>query len=231
MKNKIYKLVVVIIPLALLEGCLPPPGMSELKALCEKDAGEWYAYDEPVYVAGYFYDNPSDSTPESEYTRISSGGFDYLEIQKIEKDITSELGNRSGYFRLYKAAKGDSNCNSRFQRQIERQTSDKRPFGREYCVAVKKIDQPESRYSMVINSHDRYLDDKKNALINRWERTIFDKKEGKKIASLIFYRLYPSLNHPLAYGTSIHCDQERYFDSYRSIHKVLVANKYNPLGK
>ena len=223
MKNKIYKLVVVIIPLALLQGCLPPPGMSELKALCEKDAGEWYAYDEPVYVAGYFYDNPSDSTPESEYTRISSGGFDYLEIQKREKDITSELGNRSGYFRLYKAAKGDSNCNSRFQRQIERQTSDKRPFGREYCVAVKKIDQPESRYWKVIDAERRYLDDERNASIYRWEEKVLDRRENRKIASLIFYKLSPSLNHPIAYGTSIYCDG-KYFINRE--YGVLKPTKY-----
>lgn len=224
------KIILATITPFLLQGCFTP-GINELEALCEKDAGEWYAYDEPVYVDGYFYDNPSDPTPESNYTDISSSGYEFIEIHKREVDVTSELGHRSGYFRLYKAPKDDPNCNPRFQRRIERKNSDKRPFGRHYCVAVKKIDKPESRYWMVINEKKWYLDDKRNVSIYRMESQIIDNQESKKIASFIFYKLNPSHNHPIAYGTSIHCDQEKYFDTDQSIHKVLMANKYKPSGK
>ncbi|WBA82172.1 hypothetical protein [Endozoicomonas sp. GU-1] len=221
MENKIYKIAVVIIPLVLIQGCFTP-GLSELEALCEKDAGEWYAYDEPVYVDGYFYDNPSDPTPESNYTEISSSGFEYVEVYKPKEHKHSDLEG-TGYFRLYKAPKDDPSCSRAFQWQIELQTSDKRPFGREYCVAVKKIDQPESRYWKVIDAERRYLDHERNASIYRWEEKVLDRRENRKIASLIFYKLSPSLNHPIAYGTSIYCDG-KYFINRE--YGVLKPTKY-----
>ena len=73
-----------------------------------------------------------------------------------------------------------------------------------------------------------YLDDEKNASIYRFEENIYDKDYDKKIASLIFYNLYPSMNHPLAYGTSIPCDQEKYFTKERSVNEVIMPKKYQP---
>ena len=75
--------------------------------------------------------------PEHYFWEISSGGYDYVEVYKEKLGKTNTF-KEVGYYKLYKAPKGDPNCGHDFQWKIDRKTSALRPFGINHCVAFKK---------------------------------------------------------------------------------------------
>lgn len=199
----------------LLVGC-SAPGMKELKALCEKDAGKWM--EDYVYVDGYFY-NYKGSSGENEYIRVAEDGFEYMEIYKESYGVADAIKD-SGYFKLFRAEKDHPQCNEKFQRNLERKKSD---FISEYCVAVKKIDYPESRYWYMVEDREWQLNNKEKSQIVRIESRVVDKLFDRTVGELIFYSLYPTPNHPLWYGSSIKCDKDRYFPENFNIHSVIKS--------
>ena len=188
---------------ALMAGC-STPGMKELKAYCEKDAGVWI--DERVYTNGYFY-NFQGSNRENVYLNIVFDGYEYIEIYKEDYGVSDVLLDR-GYFKLFRAEKGNPLCNQNYQRIIEKQNS---VFNEEYCVAVEKINYPESRYWQQLKRKSIEIDNKEGSSITRFESVVLDKKRNKKISRLVKYTLYPTPNDPLWYGTSIPCNQGKHF--------------------
>ncbi len=211
----------------LLAGC-SAPGMKELKAYCEKDAEDWAS--EKVYVDGYFLTSKeyvdgrfSNYNSDPDISEIILDGYEFLEVYKSNYKIYDDI-KETGYIKVYKAERGSEFCNSIYDKEIVQFSE---VFFKDYCIASKVVEYPESRYWISYKSEEYQLENRDKSRVHRNETEVIDTLSGKAIAKRITYGLAPWPESALSYGIKYRCKDIGFKRSWVGIPNVINSNKGN----
>ncbi len=113
-------------------------GLNELKRLCEKDAG--LKIYKTVEVDGYY-----DTTGNN--MAVAETDYQFIEFCDNNPSLT-DLIPGPGCWRVSKVKRESGKCYERLDKKLAKIVVAPYPeFLKEHCIAVKKIEKPEARYS------------------------------------------------------------------------------------
>lgn len=184
-----HHLIMAITMIFLATGCGkdPIPGMAELEQLCLKDAG---AIINGIEKVNGYYD--SYTKEYGGFDEIVYGQYDFIEYEHVENKPGTPVYNMPvGFYRDYKAAKGDQLCNPFYTRKIQEYNVEPYvSFARNHCVATKKINIFKSKYQY--SAKDRRWDNKEEGYkIFRSEEIIKNLETKEILGQEVGYLLIP----------------------------------------
>jgi len=172
------------------------PGMSELKRLCEKDAGDMIY--KVVYADGYYDVN-------GRWDSLIKSGYQYIEFHQTKVEFSSVVKDL-GYWRIYKSNKQDPLCDQQLEKEFDEYTNKYQlDFFKTQCLAARKLNKPESRYWLKNGIRTWFLDENHKVEMIEAYRSIDDVSSQYLLANSKYYRLLPYKKSSLDYALSFSC--------------------------
>lgn len=178
-RNILIVFLFLLSPMACVSG---PPGISELKALCEKDYG--ITVNEKVDAKGYL-DATTGMSPHY-VDDIIDVGFEFVEYC-YDKPTRNTVTQQPGCWQVYKAKQGSTQCDANLNKGINKWVGEPYVSWRQqYCFAVKKVEKPEAKIALYNEFIEKYKYDDDYEIL-RSTHWIKDVRSQKIIAQSIKY--------------------------------------------
>lgn len=165
------------------------PGINELRSLCEKDGG--IKIYKKIRAEG-FYD--STTICHHCWKDLILSSFSYMEFCDLDasRNYKSYVISAPGCYRLTKVLRSNNKCHVGIDNDLsQRKTDPFIKFKERYCIKVKGIPKPTSKYKYSSIGEEIWVNRKKGVLIDKWELMVHDTNNKILLAKDIVYSLIP----------------------------------------
>ncbi len=175
-------------------GSNTPPGLDELKKLCEKDAG--LTIYKTVEAEGYY-----DATAKAGGRLLDS---DYQFYEYCNND-PSPVYPEPGCQRLTKVSRDTGSCDEEYNKTLKRFDRKYSEFREKNCIAVEKIEKPEAEYKYEVESEEWWINESTGTKMTSGKGRIINNKTGEVLGEGKNYVLFPKWYGSGRSLPSIHC--------------------------
>lgn len=183
-RQKYFSLLAVIYltGFSFLTGCAAPNVSENIIENCRKDGGSYKK--KSVQVEGFLYENRRPWN--SDLQRIMEGKLNYIEYKITNNEIYNDFSiQEEGFYQFYKADKDNIFCVKVRDWEHKKYES----FFNQKCIALKKINEPISRYKWIYSkSRKLKKDNRREGIVHRRSENVFvDMHSGEIIAKHTHY--------------------------------------------
>ncbi len=171
------------------------PGLDELKALCEKDAG--LTIYKTVEAEGYY-----DATAIGIGANLVESDYQFMEFCNYDPKFTRAI-TESGCWRVSKVKRDTGRCYERLDKRLSKFVVEPYPaFLKDNCLAIDKLEKPEAQYRYEVERKEWWLNERVGTKMTWGIGRVVNNETGEIIGTGVNYVLYPKRRST---PPSVHC--------------------------